>query len=95
MKVIPVNRLIMDVKYSYYHLLSLNILQVADNSPIPVILYSVPANTGIDMPAECAIRLSTHPNIIGVKDSGGDVRNNVVEWLFSLLPSIIIQLFTH
>ena len=48
-------------------------LQVANSSPIPVILYSVPANTGIDMPAEVAINLSTHPNIIGMKDSGGDV----------------------
>lgn len=47
--------------------------QVADNSPIPVILYSVPANTGIDLPAECIIKLSAHPNIIGLKDSGGDV----------------------
>ena len=46
---------------------------MADSSPIPVILYSVPANTGIDMPAEVAINLSTHPNIIGMKDSGGDV----------------------
>ena len=47
--------------------------QVADSSPIPVILYSVPANTGIDLPAECVIKLSSHPNIIGLKDSGGDV----------------------
>ena len=47
--------------------------QVADASPIPVILYSVPANTGIDLPAECVVKLSSHPNIIGLKDSGGDV----------------------
>ncbi|CAH3185308.1 unnamed protein product [Porites evermanni] len=46
---------------------------VADNSPIPVILYSVPANTGIDLPAECIIKLSAHSNIIGLKDSGGDI----------------------
>ncbi|EDO48740.1 predicted protein [Nematostella vectensis] len=47
--------------------------QVADSSPIPIILYSVPANTGIDLPVECVINLSSHPNIIGVKDSGGDI----------------------
>ncbi|XP_073238864.1 4-hydroxy-2-oxoglutarate aldolase, mitochondrial-like [Porites lutea] len=48
-------------------------IKVADNSPIPVILYSVPANTGIDLPAECIIKLSAHSNIIGLKDSGGDI----------------------
>ena len=38
---------------------------VADASPIPVILYSVPANTGIDLAADVIIRLAKHPNIIG------------------------------
>lgn len=47
--------------------------QVADASPIPVLLYSVPANTALDLPAQVVIRLSAHPNIIGLKDSGGDV----------------------
>lgn len=47
--------------------------RVADSSPIPVMLYSVPANTGIDLPAQAAISLARHPNIIGMKDSGGDV----------------------
>ena len=51
-------------------------LQVADTSPVPIVLYSVPANTGIELPAECVIKLSSHPNIIGVKDSGGDVSNS-------------------
>jgi 4-hydroxy-2-oxoglutarate aldolase len=47
--------------------------QVADASPIPVMLYSVPANTGLDLPAQAVIALATHPNIIGLKDSGGDI----------------------
>lgn len=47
--------------------------QVADASPIPVMLYNVPANTGVDMPAQVAINLATHPNILGMKESGGDV----------------------
>lgn len=47
--------------------------QVADASPIPIVLYNVPANTGLDMPAQTVINLATHPNIIGMKESGGDV----------------------
>jgi len=46
---------------------------VADASPIPVVLYSVPANTTIDLPVQTVVRLSSHPNIIGMKESGGDV----------------------
>jgi len=46
---------------------------VADASPIPVVLYSVPANTSIDLAADVVARLSRHPNIVGVKDSGGDI----------------------
>jgi len=46
---------------------------VADASPIPVVLYSVPANTNIDLPVESAARLAKHPNIIGMKESGGDI----------------------
>lgn len=48
-------------------------IAVADASPIPVILYSVPANTGVDLPAEAVATLSRHANIIGLKDSGGDI----------------------
>ncbi|KFP32008.1 hypothetical protein N325_02728, partial [Colius striatus] len=47
--------------------------KVADASPIPVVLYSVPANTGLDLPLEAVLTLAQHPNIIGIKDSGGDV----------------------
>jgi 4-hydroxy-2-oxoglutarate aldolase len=47
--------------------------QVADASPIPVLLYSVPANTGVDLPASTVANLSQHANVIGLKDSGGDI----------------------
>lgn len=47
--------------------------EVADNSPRPVILYNVPANTGLNIPIEAVLRLAGHENIIGMKDSGGDV----------------------
>ena len=36
-------------------------------------LYSVPALTGYDLPAEVVIELADHPNIAGIKESGGDV----------------------
>ena len=38
---------------------------VADASPVPVILYSVPANTGIDLAPDVILRLAKHPNIVG------------------------------
>jgi 4-hydroxy-2-oxoglutarate aldolase len=45
---------------------------VADNSSIPVLIYSVPVFTGYDIPPELVIELANHPNIIGIKESGGD-----------------------
>ncbi|XP_030586099.1 4-hydroxy-2-oxoglutarate aldolase, mitochondrial [Archocentrus centrarchus] len=47
--------------------------KVADSSPVPVVLYSVPANTGLELPLDAVVQLSQHPNILGVKDSGGDI----------------------
>ena len=46
---------------------------VADASPIPVLLYSVPANTTLDLPLDTVIKLAAHKNIIGIKESGGDI----------------------
>ena len=46
---------------------------LADASPVPVILYSMPDLTGITIQPETAARLSEHPNIIGMKDSSNDV----------------------
>ena len=46
---------------------------VADNSPVPIILYSVPDLTGIRIEPETAARLSEHQNIIGMKDSSSDI----------------------
>jgi dihydrodipicolinate synthase/N-acetylneuraminate lyase len=46
---------------------------VADHSPIPVLIYSVPAFTNYDMPEELIVELAGHPNIIGIKESGGDM----------------------
>jgi 4-hydroxy-2-oxoglutarate aldolase len=46
---------------------------VADRSPLPVIIYNFPQATGYDMPAELIIELAEHPNLIGIKESSGDV----------------------
>ena len=46
---------------------------VADRSPLPVMIYSVPPFTSYDIPVELVIELADHPNIIGMKESGGDV----------------------
>ncbi|CAJ0935077.1 unnamed protein product [Ranitomeya imitator] len=46
--------------------------KVADSSPVPIILYNVPGNTGLDVPVDAVVALAEHPNIIGIKDSGGD-----------------------
>jgi len=46
---------------------------VADAAPVPVVLYSMPALTGIKIEPETIARLSEHPNIIGVKDSSNDI----------------------
>lgn len=46
---------------------------IADASPIPILIYNLPPATGIDLPAELLAELSLHPNIIGVKDTGGNI----------------------
>src|SRR6266403_2690521 len=48
-------------------------LAIADASPVPVILYSMPDLTGIKIEPDTAARLSEHENIIGLKDSSNDV----------------------
>lgn len=46
---------------------------VADHSPIPIIIYNFPGCTGYDIPAELVIELADHPNLIGIKESSGDL----------------------
>jgi 4-hydroxy-2-oxoglutarate aldolase len=46
---------------------------VADAARVPVLLYSMPALTGIKIEPGTIARLSEHPNIVGVKDSSNDV----------------------
>jgi 4-hydroxy-2-oxoglutarate aldolase len=46
---------------------------VADASPVPVLLYNFTAVTGVTLPIDAVAMLSRHPNIVGMKESGGDV----------------------
>ena len=46
---------------------------VADNSPVPVLLYNVTMLTGVTLPADAVATLASHPNIVGMKESGSDI----------------------
>jgi 4-hydroxy-2-oxoglutarate aldolase len=46
---------------------------VADASSIPVVLYNMPRFTNVDMDAATVADIAYHPNIVGIKDSGGNV----------------------
>lgn len=46
---------------------------VADASPIPVMIYNVPKFTNVNMDAAAVARASRHPNIVGIKDTSGNV----------------------
>jgi 4-hydroxy-2-oxoglutarate aldolase len=47
--------------------------QVADASPIPVLIYNVPKFTNVNMDAAAVARAAQHPNIVGVKDTSGNI----------------------
>jgi 4-hydroxy-2-oxoglutarate aldolase len=47
--------------------------QVADESPLPVILYNIPKYVHFPLAAGLVHELSTHANVIGIKDSSGDL----------------------
>ena len=52
----------------YRHYVSL-----ADASPIPILVYNVPKFTGLNIAPTLVARLAEHPNIVGVKDSAGNI----------------------
>jgi len=48
-------------------------IAVAESSRIGILLYNVPQFTGINLDAEVVAKLSFHPNIVGIKDSSGNI----------------------
>lgn len=47
-------------------------MNLADASPKPIILYNVPGRTGSNMSADTTLKLSAHPNIIGIKEASAN-----------------------
>ncbi len=60
-------------------------LTIADRSGIPVFIYHIPGNTGISIGPELLCKLSSHPNIAGIKDSSGNL--DFLGEVIPLLPS--------
>jgi 4-hydroxy-2-oxoglutarate aldolase len=48
-------------------------LAVAEASPIPVMIYNFPVNTGINLDPETVAKIAAHPNVCGIKDSSGNI----------------------
>ena len=46
---------------------------LADASPIPVMIYNMPGNSGVNVPSSLTLKVAAHPNIKGIKDSGGNI----------------------
>jgi 4-hydroxy-tetrahydrodipicolinate synthase len=46
---------------------------LADNSPVPLILYNVPARTAVNLEVSTTLHLSNHGNIIGIKEASGSL----------------------
>ncbi len=47
-------------------------MAIADNSPLPVLLYNVPSRSGSNITAETTLRLAQHKNIFGIKEASGN-----------------------
>ncbi len=48
-------------------------VSLADASPIPILVYNVPKFTGLNIAPTLVARLAEHPNIVGMKDSAGNI----------------------
>jgi 4-hydroxy-2-oxoglutarate aldolase len=46
---------------------------VADHSPVPVLLYDFPQSFGVTLPIATIAALAEHPNVVGMKESSGDI----------------------
>ena len=47
---------------------------VADNSPVPVVLYNVPGRVGVNLLASTCVELAKHHNIVAVKEASGNLQ---------------------
>lgn len=63
--------------------------RVADASPVPVFLYNVPIFTGVVIEPAVVAQLAKHPNIVGMKDSAGNL-SVFAEYLRQVPPDFIL-----
>jgi len=47
--------------------------RLAENSPVPILLYNIPGMTRVSLAVQTVARLAEHPNIAGIKDSAGNL----------------------
>jgi 4-hydroxy-2-oxoglutarate aldolase len=48
-------------------------LAIADRSPVPLIIYNIPQNTGVSLDPQLIVELAGHPNIAGLKESSASL----------------------
>lgn len=53
--------------------LKAHFLAVAERARVPILIYNIPANTGLSLEVSLVIEVSAHPNIIGLKESSGNI----------------------
>jgi len=66
-------------------------LAVADASPVPVVIYNVPKFTHLNIPVAAVARAAAHPNIVGIKDSAGDI-GQIIDLLRACPPEFAVLL---
>ena len=63
--------------------------EVADASPIPVLLYNVTMYTGVNLAPDAVGKLSEHANIVGIKESGSDI-GQIAEYVTRARPGFTV-----
>lgn len=51
--------------------------KISKSSSLPLIIYNHPGRTGIDLPVHLLVRLASLPTVVGIKDSGTDMRRPI------------------
>lgn len=72
---------------------------LADRSPLPVFVYNMPSCVGVNLSVEAVRKCTPHPNIVGLKDSGGNLalfreyltmREQRPDWSFLIGPEHLL-----
>lgn len=48
--------------------------RIADEVPLPIVIYNIPGRTGVNLATDTLARLAEHENIVGVKEASGDLK---------------------